>query len=134
MVVTSLSLSLFFASVTVVVMRVLSAKPSLASPDACVTTRSTQGCGFAAAGGACTGRLVHDACSGRSAYHPSVSTVAAFVSQAEASGWRVTTVVMCRASNPNNVFRSPVSVSVVVSVTTPPFGFASGLRMPLAET
>ncbi len=38
------------------------------------------------------------------------------------SGCRTVTVLMCRASNPNIVFRSPVSLRVVTSLMTPPCG------------
>ena len=62
-----------------------------------------------------------DAVFGKSTYQASISVRSGVLSHTSPVVCLVTVVVMRRASRPNIVWRSSVSVSVVVIVTTPLF-------------
>ena len=126
-VVTSFVRSLSLPSSIVVVMTVLRGKPNFASPACCVSIRSVQACWRRRRRR--RGRLGRHWTRGTlgEVAVPSVDFDPGRLcgSQAFGPGGRSVTVVMCRASRPNSCFRSPVSVSVMVSAITSPCGLAA---------
>ena len=116
--------SILSPSPVVVVVVTFTGKPSFASPTVRDSVRSVHEDGSDVGGGG-AGAL-HVACAGKSAYHASISIFIGVLSPAVAVDCLLMTVLTCRASSPSIVWRSSVSVSVVVSVTTPPCGCPAG--------
>lgn len=105
----------------VLVVTVFTGKPSVTSPTTRVSVRSWHASLEAADGSGVAGavRPQPAAVLGRSTYQASISVRIGVLSHTSPVVWRVTVVLMRRASRPNMVWRSSVSVSVVVMVTRP---------------